>query len=277
MLTTLHRPGRQRTRLYERTIAAPAGKVDRDGRVIRGVKIIGRISKNGREYTADALRKARGLYEGAGVFIDHELTGGKTRTVNSRFGELRNVRFQDDALWGDLHYLASHPLAEMVLEVAERMPSKLGLSHAADGQTRNIGGKVIVEHIHSVQSVDVVATPATTGGLFESVSDPTNEYPRDGSDFVRELKRPNTYRTRGYGCTTSGNAVRLSESLLPGEADRDAASDEPDSFYAELLQVLDNPGTDASKLERIRAIVDEKRGLHTPESFVARLRKSSKV
>ena len=43
----------------------------------------------------------------------------------------------------------------------------VGMSHVVDGRTANRGGKVVVEEIKKVRSVDVVADPATTRGLFE--------------------------------------------------------------------------------------------------------------
>ena len=39
--------------------------VDRANNVIRGVKILGAASRNGREYLPEALAKAASLYEGA--------------------------------------------------------------------------------------------------------------------------------------------------------------------------------------------------------------------
>lgn len=46
-------------------------RVDRDSGVIRGVKLIGFESKNGRTYPPSVLKGAVHLYEGAKVNIDH--------------------------------------------------------------------------------------------------------------------------------------------------------------------------------------------------------------
>ena len=137
-------------------------KVDRDAGVIRGVKILGHVSANGREYSKAAVTKARGLYEGMRVNVDHPKKAGESRGLGDRFGRLVNVREQGDGLYGDLEYIRSHPLAEMTAEAAERMPEQLGLSHNAEGRTVTRGGKVLVEEITRV-SVEIL------GGVPDSV------------------------------------------------------------------------------------------------------------
>lgn len=154
--------------LVEITHSSASTKVDREAGVIRGVKIIGLESANGRQYSPKALREARQQYEGLSVNIDHPDKAGGKRGVKDRFGKLENVREQADGLYGDLPYLKSHPLAEMVAEVAERMPEQLGLSHNAEGRVAVRGGKNIVEQITRVRSVDMVSDPATVRGLFEN-------------------------------------------------------------------------------------------------------------
>ena len=45
--------------------------VEREAGVVRGVKILGLTSRNGRVYPAAVLEQARGLYEGAKVNVNH--------------------------------------------------------------------------------------------------------------------------------------------------------------------------------------------------------------
>lgn len=144
-------------------------KVDREAGVIRGVKILGHVSANGREYSKGAVSKARGLYEGMRVNVNHPSKPGEPRGVSDRFGRLVNVREQSDGLYGDLEYLKAHPLAEMTAEAAERMPDQLGLSHNAEGRVVTRNGKALVEEITRVRSVDLVSDPATVKGLFEGL------------------------------------------------------------------------------------------------------------
>ncbi len=91
-------------------------RVDREAGIIRGVKLIGFASKNGRDYLPDALRGAMHLYESAEVNIDHpEKSAAQPRSYSSSFGILRNVNYvEGQGLFGDLHYNPKHALADHV-------------------------------------------------------------------------------------------------------------------------------------------------------------------
>lgn len=151
------------------TSANIALRVDRDKATICGVKVLGVESANGRLYPPEALRAAAALYENVRVNVDH-LSGG-LRSYRDRIGKLTNIRFERDGLYGDLVVNPKHPLAEQLFWDAEHSPESVGLSHDAVGKTSVRGGKIIVEAIHSVRSVDLVAEPATTKSLYESATD----------------------------------------------------------------------------------------------------------
>jgi hypothetical protein len=178
------------TRLTERVASNTSLRVDRESGVIRGVKILGGNSLNGRRYAREAMQRAVGLYEGKQVNINHPSRANRDleRSVSDRFGWLQNVRMADRGIVGDLHVLKSHPLAATVFEAAERNPALFGLSHVAEGRTRQERGSVIVEEIVSVQSVDIVADPATTAGLFESCGRRHCPRPVTSQEFVRLLR-----------------------------------------------------------------------------------------
>jgi hypothetical protein len=144
--------------------------VDRDAGIIRGVKVLGRQSRNGREYSDQALHDAARLYEGIGVNLNHADTpeGHKNRSVEAGFGWLADVAVRPEGVFGDLHFFKSHPQAAMIVEAAERNPRRFGLSHHAEGRVANSHGKSVVESIERVRSVDLVQNPATNSGLFES-------------------------------------------------------------------------------------------------------------
>jgi len=150
--------------------------IDEAAGVIRGVKIIGTSSRNGRTYPPDVLRKAAPLYEGAMVNMNHREPGsGKgARVAEDRFGTLSAVSYREGkspGLYGDMHYFKSHDMAGRVAE-AQRRPelrNTFGLSHDADGEGRQTGGGFLVEKITKVHSVDVVSDPATNRSFFESV------------------------------------------------------------------------------------------------------------
>jgi len=160
-----------RARLIESGSADPQ-RIDRANGVIRGVRVLGKVSKNGREYSDRAMADAVRLYEGASVFIDHpdRSKANAERTIRDKFGFLRNARVEGDAVRADLHYMKSHSEAGFILEMAERNPKMLGLSHNAEGRMGTKGGKRVVEGLESVRSVDIVSSPATNEGLFESVT-----------------------------------------------------------------------------------------------------------
>lgn len=143
-------------------------RVDRERHLIRDVRLAGFESGNGRRYTREAYRGAVSLYEGARVNLDHA-RDGDTR-VSRRFGRVVNARLADDGMRGDVRYNPRHPDAEMVLWFAENDPQALGLSHDVYVSKRtDPDGTVVVESIRRVCSVDIVADPATTGGLFEEL------------------------------------------------------------------------------------------------------------
>ncbi|MBS0265650.1 MAG: hypothetical protein JSS02_27205 [Planctomycetes bacterium] len=144
--------------------------VDREAGVIRGVKILGRWSRNRREYSDAALRDAARLYEGIGVNLNHAdgPDSGGNRPVEAGFGWITGVALRPDGVFGDLHFFKSHPQAAVIIEAAERNPRRFGLSHNAQGRVALRQGKSVVESIQHVRSVDVVQNPATNAGLFES-------------------------------------------------------------------------------------------------------------
>lgn len=145
-------------------------EVDDAAGIIRGVKIVGTKSRNGRRYTMEALRSAIPMYEGVAVNIDHPHDDpDETRSSYDRFGLIKNVREGNDGLYGDLHYLTSHKMAPSVVEDAKKGLGLFGMSHNAsgDGYTENDGTRVI-DRILEVRHVDLVADPATTNSLFES-------------------------------------------------------------------------------------------------------------
>jgi len=140
--------------------------VDREAGVIRGVKVLGPASRNGREYTPESLRKGVGLYEGVRVNVNH-VGRGQSRSYGDRIGRLENARVQPDGIFADLRFNPKHALAEQLAWDAENAPGNVGLSHDAEGRLTRRNGKAMVEEILSVRSVDLVADPATTAGLFE--------------------------------------------------------------------------------------------------------------
>lgn len=145
-------------------------KVDRQGGVLWGVKVLGLLSRNRRQYQEDALRRAVPLYEGAKVNINHPPQDPtQPRDYRDRLGFLRNVHYRPaEGLFADLHFNPKHELAERLVWDAQHAPQNVGLSHNVLAQVESQGEISVVTEIHRVVSVDLVADPATTNGLFES-------------------------------------------------------------------------------------------------------------
>lgn len=144
-------------------------RVERHAGVLRGVKLLGVASRNGRRYPDAALRRAAPLYEGAKVNVNHPKGDPLTpRDYQDRIGVLREVAFRaGEGLFGVLHFNPHHPLAEQLIWDADHAPENVGLSHNVLAKTSRDEQGVLVEEITKVQSVDLVADPATTRGLFE--------------------------------------------------------------------------------------------------------------
>lgn len=142
--------------------------VDETEPVLRNVLILGYNSKNGRRYTEEAAREALSVYEGIRVNLNHPIgQPNQSRRVEERFGTLFEVHEADDGIRGNLRYNPHLPYSKAISWWAKNDPSCLGLSHNAVGQGRTEGGVFVVEKIVSVRSVDLVADPATTKGLYE--------------------------------------------------------------------------------------------------------------
>ncbi|MEN6450370.1 MAG: hypothetical protein ABFC96_07765 [Thermoguttaceae bacterium] len=145
-------------------------RVDRPSGVIRGVKVLGLESRNGRSYLPEALAQAAPLYEDAKVNVNHPRGNpGGPRDYQDRIGAIRNVAMRPgEGLFADFHFNPKHALAEQLIWDAEHATENVGFSHNVEARCARRGDRLVVEAITRVQSVDLVADPATTRGLFES-------------------------------------------------------------------------------------------------------------
>lgn len=160
-------------KITEHTFSDETLQVDESAGVIYNVRILGRQSVNGREYSDRALEDAARLYSGADIYIDHlrdKKPGSVDRGLLEGFGVMNNPRRHGDEVRGDLHYLKSHEAAGPIVERAKRFPKSFGLSHDAEGsmgKAKTREGKDVVESLTAVRSIDLVKRPATNRGLFE--------------------------------------------------------------------------------------------------------------
>ena len=175
------------------TFSPNAQQVDAERGIVRGVKVVGFISKNNRYYKPSTLRAAAPLYESAKVYFDHaEPEQTKLgRKFTDKFGVLRNVHFVENAgLFADLHFNPMHNLAKTFVWEALNDAESLGLSHHATtitARNRDSAGRVVIEQIVKVKSVDIVTDPATTRSLFESETMNDSMPTGEGADPVQMM------------------------------------------------------------------------------------------
>lgn len=152
-------------------------QVDREAAIIRGVKVLGLQSRNGRRYTEEALRRAVPLYEGAKVNVNHPPGPGTVpRDYRDRLGFLSDVEYRaGEGLFANLHFNPRHDVAERLIWDAQHAPQNVGLSHNVLARVRPEGELTVVYEIAQVLSVDLVADPASTQGLFEAQSSSARE------------------------------------------------------------------------------------------------------
>ena len=193
-------------------------RVDRPSGVIRGVKVLGFESRNGRTYLPEALAQAVRLYEDAKVNVNHPKGNpAGPRDYQDRIGAIRNVAVRPgEGLFADFHFNPKHALAEQLAWDAEHAPENVGFSHNVEARTARRGDRVVVEAITRVQSVDLVADPATTRGLFESAeSQPAAATQAAATNrlSVDELKRDHPELVEAIRGELAGEVRRLREEV----------------------------------------------------------------
>jgi hypothetical protein len=146
--------------------------IDESTSEIRGVKLLGLTSKNGRRYLETALENAINLYEGAKVNVNHPKgKANSPRDYQDRLGRIKQVEHREgDGLYGTLVLNPKHPCAEQLLWDAKHAPENAGMSHNVFARGKTENKTMVIEAIEKVISIDLVADPATTEGLFESAA-----------------------------------------------------------------------------------------------------------
>lgn len=144
-----------------------------NGRMVRGVSVLGKVSKNGRTYRRSAqedvvehVRKGRDT-----VYADHPRDGEPgVRPTASMVGVLENVRLSGDTVKADLRVADSPPWNTLVPWIAREAPTAAGLSIRARGTVREgQDGAQVVTSIAALEGVELVTEPAATSALVESV------------------------------------------------------------------------------------------------------------
>jgi hypothetical protein len=229
-------------------------RVDRGGGLIRGIKVLGLVSRNSREYLPDALERAAKLYEGAKVNVNHPKGHPLApRDYQERIGVIRNVENRPgQGLFADFHFNPKHYLSEQLIWDAEHAPENVGFSHNVQARTSRRGETTLVEEILHVHSVDLVADPATTRGLFESSGD---VLPADSTELLGATGSASDEQPRDPANCQEQDEVSHLRLELDGLKAKQAA-DERRTAIAALLSEYHLPAPDATD-PTAKAIVSE--------------------
>lgn len=245
--------------VFESVCGAP-GRVDRETGVIHGVKILGKTSLNGREYSDAALQDAAQRYAGMRVNIDHpEKQAIKSaRGTMEQWGWLESIEVRDDGVFGDLHFLKTHPHTEPLLELAERRPDKFGLSHNADCSGYLNGRKQVIESVDKVRSVDVVQKPATTQGLFEHEEEQGDDMPKKTFRAILE-SAPENLKGRSQLLKLLEMDGMADMGAMPVEVPAEATAEDQvwAGFRGAIIGILDDDSLDiATTRDQIMKVLD---------------------
>jgi len=230
-------------------VASPSRlSVDREAGVIHDVKVLGQRSANGRRYLPEAIEQAKALYEGRQVNANHPAKPGDARSAYDRFGWLEGCYTKDGELYAKrFHYLKTHPLAGPVTEAAERNPALFGLSHNAVGRERAGKGEPVIEAIAKVNSVDLVADPATTHGLFEGVMQ---------TKPLKEIKDSLAAGTPARRLLEEMDAAGMGEMPLPAASASSPEEALKSGFKAAIHAIVDDDSLDvAGKVQKIKELL----------------------
>ena len=147
-----------------------SSQVDRESMQVLDVALAGSQSRNGYEYTEEALQQALPLYENRPVFLDHAENASRPheRSTRDLVGSILNVRFEQGRIRGDIQVLDTDS-GRTFLALAEKKTEFVGMSHVI--LARRNAEKTKVEKIEEVISVDAVVYPATTTTFQEQTAE----------------------------------------------------------------------------------------------------------
>jgi cell pole-organizing protein PopZ len=223
--------------------------VDRANGVIEGVSVItSGIKARGHDLEVDDTTVAQMLSCGkemgtVTVKWNHQ-TGADA--VN---GFLTNFRADGKQLRADWHLLKSHDKYEQAMELAERMPSNIGLSAAFSGKEETKGNKKFARCSELI-AVDLVAQPAANpSGLFSRrVDSLENDMPKE----EQENQEPTLADVLAEVRSMNGRLQAIEDAIENADSE-----EEPEEEESEEEQEAPEaaPGTVEAELSELRRAV----------------------
>jgi hypothetical protein len=148
--------------------------------VFRGLKVVGRESRNGHnqpgakrsEYLPEALQNELRQIENIKVNNNHppKTNVVKERDNEDRIGKLRNARLVEGEIYADLWAISAHPVTPLIEAAlsSPEMADLFALSHNAFGKGTVKNGVFVISEV-KVLSVDVVTDGGTNTSLLEGL------------------------------------------------------------------------------------------------------------
>lgn len=228
--------------------------VDRANNIVRGVKILGFSSQNGRIYDLNAVKDALHLYENAPVNRDHTT---ETPLFSDRLGWIQNVKLGFDGVYADFRYNPNAEGIDAFLWFAENNGlGDIGFSHLVSGKyTVDPDGTERIIRIDKVRSVDIVANPATTKTIFESEGYSKTEKEMNPKKMMKEdnpVKEMYKEEAPPAAKEEPSNEPIAAEPVSSSEM----APEGPDmEMYHNIMALCHSEGTNEEKAAKITALL----------------------
>lgn len=190
-----------------------------DQRLVENVALAGPHSRNGYQYTEEALRQAVDLYNGKPVFLDHAGAGRSPlhRSTRDLVGSIIQPRYEAGRLRGDIRVVDTES-GRTFLALIEAQTPGVGMSHVVLAERSPDGQRV--ERIQQVLSVDVVVNPATTNTFQEATctldfsADSAGTPAAAGARAIDQQATPETAERQESGHAASLDPRWLEDQLL---------------------------------------------------------------
>ncbi|RLC65116.1 MAG: hypothetical protein DRI01_01965 [Chloroflexi bacterium] len=160
--------------------------------VFRDVCIFGsRNSRNGRVYSDKAIESIARLAEGAAVYENHPSDFESrdrhgVRRVRDFLGTVNGITRRGEKIYASEFRVHSSKV-DLIKDFVENFSDKVGFSINGSGTLVKDKGKVVVEDVTKLNSVDLVTSPATTTSLWEWNDGNTDEEVIDNMDITLEV------------------------------------------------------------------------------------------